>query len=164
MTKEQKRSLILASIIGTLFACYADDEKTKLHDELHRRIGKGVRKQVRLFGEDAVKVVAHNEGNKIWGEAVEHFKERGITIEASSCVLALWNLDEKPLSKHYGLSAGKLGTWAKPSTRSDAAQLEKAGNELARYIYNTVNTLYGIETVQKLSVLERIKKAKEEIG
>lgn len=126
-----------------------------------KRIGKGVSKQVKLHGTDAVKIVAHNEGNKIWGAAVDHFTEQQITIEASSCVLAIWNLDEKALSKHYGLGAGKLGKWAKPSRREDAAELEKASREVARYVFNAVNKLYGIEVEEKLSVLERIALAKD---
>ena len=161
MTSEQKRSLILASIIGTIFASYRDDERTKLHDELHRRIGKGIRKQVKLYSETAVKVVAHEEGKDVWRSAVDHFAEREITIEASSCILAIWNLDEKALSKHYGLGAGKIGRWAKPSKRSDAAELDKASREVAKYVFNAVNELYGIEVEEKMSVMERIRLSKE---
>ena len=161
MTTKQKRSLILASIIGTLFSCYEEDEKTKLHDELHARIGKGIRKQVRLYGEHRITQIAHDEGQTIWRRAVDHFAEREITIEASSCILAIWNLDEKALSKHYGLGAGKLGKWARPSKRSDAAILEKSSNEVARFVFYAVNELYGIEEEKKISVLERIRLAKE---
>ena len=161
MTAEQKRSLILASIIGILFGCYREEEKTKLHKELHTRIGKGIRKQVKLFGEPSVTKVAHDEGQTIWRSAVDHFAEKKIIIEASSCVLAMWNLDEKALSKHYGLGAGKLGKWAKPSRRKDAAELEKSGNEVAKFVFDAVNELYGIEEEKKMSVLERIQMMKE---
>lgn len=163
MTQKQKASLIYASIIGTLFATYDDEEKTRLHHKLHTRIGKGIRKHVKLFGEDAVRVVAHDHGNKIWGAAVDHFREKEITIEASSCILAMVHLDEKALSKHYGLSAGLLSRWAKPCKRSDARELEKAGNEVARYVFNAVSELYGIEVEKKMSVLERIKLAQETV-
>ena len=161
MTQKQKRTLILASIIGTLFACYDEDEKTNLHNELHSRIGKGIRKQAKLFGEAGVTQVAHKEGNAIWGSAVDHFRDEGISIEASSCVLAIVNLDEKALSKHYGLGAGKLGKWAKPSKRSDAAELEKSGNEVAKFVFDAVNELYSIQEQKKIIVLERIRMSKE---
>jgi len=161
MTIKQKRSLILASIIGTLFACYDDKEKTKLHDELHARIGKGIRKQVKLYGEKRITQIAHDEGQVIWKSAVDHFAKDKITIEASSCILAIWNLDEKALSKHYGLGAGKLGDWARPSKRSDAVALEKASNAVARYVFDAINKLYGIEVEKRISVLKRIQIAKE---
>lgn len=157
MTVKQKRSLILASIIGTLFSCYEEDEKTKLHNELHTRIGKGIRKQVKLFGEPSVTKVAHDEGQTIWRSAVDHFAEKKIIIEASSCVLAIWNLDEKALSKHYGLGAGVLSRWAKPSRRKDAYELESAGNEVARYIFKKINELYEIREADRTPVLERIR-------
>lgn len=161
MTPEQKRTLILASIIGTIFSNYEEDEKTKLHKEIHVRIGKGIRKQVKLHSKEEVVVVAHHEGNDIWRKAVDHFAERQVTIEASSCILSIVNLDEKALSKHYGLGAGALAKWAKPCRRSDALELEKAGNEVAKYIFDAVNELYGIEVEEKISVLERIRLAKE---
>lgn len=161
MRSNQKRSLILAGIIGTLFATYEENEKTQLHKELHTRIGKGVRKQVKLFGKKKITQVAHNDGNTIWGSAVDHFAEQKITIEASSCILSMVNLDEKALSKHYGLSAGKLGKWAKPSRREDASELDKASREVARFVFDEINKLYNIKEDKKISVLERIRLAKE---
>lgn len=161
MDVKQKRSLILASIIGTLLGCYEEEEKTKLHNELHARIGKNIRKKVKIFGEKLITKVAHDEGQMIWKKAVDHFAERKITIEASSCVLAIWNLDEKSLTKHYGLGAGKLGQWAKPSKRDDALELEKASNEVAKFVFNEVNKLYEIEVEEKMSVLERIAQARK---
>lgn len=162
MNTKQKRSLILASIIGTLFNCYDDDEKTKLHNELHSRIGKGIRKQVKLYGTKCITQVSHDEGQSIWKSAVDHFAEQKITIEASSCILSLVNLDEKSLSKHYGLSAGKLGQWAKPSRRNDRIELEKNSNAVAKFVFNAVNELYGIEEERKLSILERLNFMKKE--
>ncbi|MDM5264772.1 hypothetical protein PF327_11255 [Sulfurovum sp. XTW-4] len=160
MTPNQKKSLILASIIGTLFATYDKKEQTRLHKEIHVRIGKGIRKQVDIHSKEEVIFVAHVQGNGIWKQAVDHFAERKITIEASSTVLALVNLDEKALSKHYGLGAGILAKWAKPCRRSDALELEKAGNEVAKYVFNAVNELYDIEVEEKMSVLERIAQAR----
>ncbi len=162
MTPKQKRTLILGSIIGTLFACYDDDEKTRLHNELHSRIGKGVRCQVRAFSQETVINVAHEEGGKIWADTVDHFADKHITIEASSCILALWNLDEKALTKHYGMSAKLLGTWARPSRREDAAELEKQSNNVARFVFNAVNDLYGIEEKQKLSAMDKIALARKQ--
>lgn len=161
MDVKQKRTLILASIIGTLFGCYDDDEKTKLHKELHARIGKGIKSKVKVFGEKAITKVAHDEGQMIWKKAVDHFADGRITIEASSCILSIVNLDEKALAKHYGLGAGKLGKWAKPSRREDRVELEKASNEVAKFVFDAVNELYGIEVEKKMSVLERIAQSRK---
>lgn len=161
MTTKQKRTLVLAGIIGTLFACYDEDEKTRLHKELHQRIGVNTRKWVKKYGQEAVVQVVHDEGNVIWGNAVDHFAEQKITIEASSCVLALWNRDEKMLSKYFGLSAAKLGKWAKPSRRSDAADLDSNSRHVAKYVFDAVSELYGIEVVEDLSVMERISLARK---
>jgi len=161
MKNTQKRTLILASIIGTLFGNYDEDEKTKLHKELHARIGKGIRKTASKYTRKIVEEVAHNDGNMIWKKAVDHFKKDKITIEASSCILAIWNLDEKALTKYYGLGAGKLGKWAKPSTRHDAVELEQNGNKVARFIFNEVNTLYSIEVEKKLSFMERLELSRK---
>ena len=163
MTEKQKRTLILASIIGTLFSCYDDDEKTRLHLELHKRIGVGVRKWVKQYGEDTVTQVAHVDGAGIWKDAVDHFADKKITIEASACVLSLWNLDEKSLAKHFGLGAGKLGKWAKPSRREDRVELEKASREVAKYVYAKINDLYGIKEEKKMSVLEMIAAARKSV-
>ena len=164
MNANQKRTLMLAGIIGTLFACYDEDEKTRLHKELHARIGKGVRKMVKRYGKQAVIDVSHTQGNVVWGDAVDHFAERKITIEASACILELWAKDEKALAKHFGLSSGKLEKWQVPTTREDAVYLEGCSREVANYVWSKINALYGIEESKKMSVLERIaahKKMKE---
>ena len=160
MTPKQKRTAVLAGIIGTLFACYDDDEQTRLHKELHSRIGVGTRKMVKQFGESEVVQVIHTEGNAIWKDAVGHFAEQEITIEASSCVLALCSLDEKALFKQFGMSKAKLSKWASPSRRSDAVELEKSSMEVARYVFAKVSELYGLEVVRKVSVLEQIALAR----
>lgn len=160
MDIKQKRTLILASIIGTLLGCYDEREKTKLHKQLHARIGKGIRKKANQYSKKIVIDIAHDEGQVIWQKAVDHFKENEITIEASTCVLSIWNLDEKALTKHYGLGAGKLGEWAKPSKREDRVELEKASREVAKFVFNEVNKLYDIEVEEKMSVLERIEQAR----
>lgn len=160
MNPNQKRSLVLASIIGTLFACYDQDERTRLHEELHSRVSKGIRKQSKLFGSDVVTQVIHKTGEKIWRETVDHFTERKITIEASYTILSIVNMDEKALSKHYGLSAGKLGKWAKPTLRDDRLALEQTSKEVADHLYQKISKHYGIEVVQSESVLEKIAKAR----
>jgi hypothetical protein len=161
MNQNHKRTMILAGIIGMLFACYDEKEKTRLHKELHEGVGRGIRKQVKLYSIKEVMEVTHKDGNDIWGKAVDHFLEREITIEASACVLALWNLDEKALAKHFGLSRSKIGQWAKPSKRADRRELEIASREVAKYVWGAINALYGIEEEKKMSVLERIRLMKE---
>jgi DNA-binding transcriptional ArsR family regulator len=73
----------------------------------------------------------------------------------------MWAMDEKNLSKHYGLSKAKLEKWAKPTKRHDAVELERQSREVAEYVGSKVNELYSIEVEKKISVLERIKMAKE---
>lgn len=157
MTPKQKRTLVISSIIGTLFACYDEKEKTKLHKELHNRIGKGIRAKVKQYGAEIIVEIAHRDGNGIWKQAVDHFAAHEITIEASSCILALVNLDERALSRDYGLSRAKLGQWGKPSRREDRVELEKASNEVAKFVYASINTLYNIEVAPTVSILERIR-------
>lgn len=158
---KQKRTMIFAGIIGTLFSCYDENEKTRLHHELHGRIGKGFRTKVRKHGKAYVTKVGHDDAGAVWKEAVDHFAARKITIEASACVLSLWNLDEKMLEKHFGMNAIKIGKWARPSRREDRVELEKASREVARYVFNAANKLYGIEEEKKMGVLERLKMMKE---
>ncbi len=160
MTEKQKRSLSLALIIRTLFLTFEEDEKTRLHDELNARMSKALRKQVKLHSEEAVLVIAKKEAQDIWRKTVDHFAAKDVSIEAKSCVLAIWNLDENALSKHYGLSAGKIGKWAIPTRREDAAELDRSSRELAKYVFVAVNKLYGIEVEEKMSVMERIAQAR----
>lgn len=161
MTPKQKRTLLLSGIIGTLFACYEEKEKTRLHKELHRRIGIGIRKMVKKYGEPAVTCVMQHEGNDLWKDTVDYFDEEGITIEASTLVLALHHLDEKALTKGYGLGRGKVGTWGKPNYGRNTLIEEKASNKVAKYVWSKVNELYGIEVEKTVSVLERIAQAKK---
>jgi len=160
MNPKQKRTLILAGIIGTLFACYEESEKTALHRLLHKRIGVGTRRMVKRYGSAVVVQVVHEEGNAIWKDSVDHFSEQKITIEASACVLALLNIDDKALGKHFGLSRAKMGLWAKPTRRADAVELDKQSRAVAKYVELKINALYGIETEKKMSVMERIEMAR----
>lgn len=161
MNKNQKRSLVLASIIGTLFDTYEEENQTKLHKELHARVGKGIRKKASSYTKELVVEITHIDGKKIWDKAVDHFKKNGISIEASHCVLAICNLDEKALSKHYGLGKGVLEKWAKPCRREDAKELEQNSNEVAKFVFNEASEFYGIEIEKKMSVMERIEKARK---
>jgi len=160
LNNNQKRTLVLAGIIGTLFACYEEGEKTRLHKELHARIGTGVRKMVKKYSEEKVVQVVHMEGNAVWKDAVDHFAEEKITIEASSCVLSLWAKDEKALAKHFGMSKSKLGDWARPGTREDAVALEQASLAVATYVWEKISALYDIELEKQMSVMERIEMAR----
>ena len=161
MTCEQKRTLILAGIIGTLFACYDEDEKTRLHRELHARVGKGIRAMVKRYGEDPVNAVVSDDANALWGECVDHFAEQKITIEASTCVHAMVLLDEKALAKGYGLSHGKMSKWGKPCTHEDAVVIERASMDVARDVWKRINALYEIKEEKKMSVMERIELARK---
>lgn len=156
MNTNQKRTAVIASIIGTLLNCYEQKEQTALHRELHSRIGRGIRKQARKHSIAELMIVTYKDGSAIWEDAVGHFSEKEITIEASACVLSLWNMDEKRLTSDYGLSAKKIGEWAKPSKRENRRELELASREVAKYVWQAVNKLYGIEEEKKVSILERL--------
>jgi hypothetical protein len=161
MTNKQKRTLIIASIIGTLLACYREDEKTKLHRVLHLRIGTGTGKFVKQHGKDIVEKVAYSEGNSLWREVVDYFADKERTIEASACVLQLWNKDEKQLGKYFGLSRAKIGRWASPTKRKDAVELERNSRDVADMVFDKINKLYGIEVEKKMGLMERIALNKQ---
>ncbi len=161
MTTEQKKTLIIGSIIGTMLATYSKEERTRLHNTLHAGVGKGVRACVKRHSKAEVIQVSHVDGNDLWADAVDHFKREQITIEASSTILFLVDLDEKNLAKYYGLSRSKLSRWAKPCRREDAKVLEDNGRRVAKHVDSAINLLYGIEIEEKVSVMDRIKLMKE---
>lgn len=121
---------------------------------------RSIRKQVKIHGEELVKKILHGDGDKIFSESVEYFKKEEIRIEVSNVVLAMVNMDEKALSKHYGLSKGILGTWATPTRRSDARELEKNGGIVARYLHAKICEEYNIEVEKKESVMNKIRWAR----
>lgn len=152
----KRRSLIIATLIGTMLDSYDNEDKTKLHRELQVRIRKGIERYKKQHSKaNALALIMI--GDRVWKRAIDFFKEKEIYIEASNLVLRFWIEDEKNLSKYYGLGKGKIGEWAKPYKGENAYELEKATGAVVDYLMREINTELGIVTQEKISVLERIK-------
>ncbi len=136
----KRRSLIIATLIGTMLDSYDDADKTKLHKTLQVRIRKGMERYKKNNGKaEAMALVII--GDRVWKRAIDHFKVKEVYIEASNLVLRLWMEDEKTLAKDYGLGKGKLGEWAKPYNGEKAYELEKATGEVVDMIFDDLESI-----------------------
>lgn len=157
----KRRSLIIATLIGTMLDSYDKEDKTNLHKNLQVRIRKGIERYKKQHGRsEALALVMI--GDRVWKRAIDFFAEQEVYIEASNLVLRLWIEDEKTLAKDYGMAKGKVGEWAKPYKGDKAYELEKATGEVVDFLMKEINAELGIETTPRMSVLERIRKRSEE--
>lgn len=158
MTNNKSKTIILASVIGTLLDTYEANERTKLHEEIRGRIGRGMRSLSKgVDGMEAL-IKCIKDGHAVWENTIHYFAERNVTIEASALILSLWNMDDKQLGKLFNLNKGIVGKWAKPTRREDARELETTSREVGKYINTQINELYGIVVPEKKSILERLGK------
>lgn len=157
----KRRTLIIATLIGTMLDSYDKEDKTKLHRELQVRIRKGIERYKKKNG-SAEALALITIGDRVWKRAIDFFAEKDVYIEASNLVLRLWIEDEKTLAKDYGLGKGKVGEWAKPYKGEKAYELEKATGVVVEFLIKEINSELGIEVAPKISVLERIRQKKED--
>lgn len=151
MTPNNKRAIVAATISGALLRAYSKEERTRTHEDLLIRVGKGIHNEVKKYGkvaEDAITV-----GNNIWIEAMDKFKH--VHIEASYFIIELSLKDNKILSKRYGLSDGIIAKWAKASRHKDARQIEINTRDVCAFIFSRLNEEFGIHE-EKVSLFERL--------
>lgn len=154
MTSREKKSLVLAGIIGSLMGTYDDNEKTKLHKKIQLKIRKSINLSHKKYRQESINTVML--GDKIWKKTVDHFAGKETTIEASNLVVRLVIKDEN-LAK-YGFSRKTLEKWAKPCYRADAKELELATAEVVKFIISECNTVFGIEEVKVMPLGDRLAK------
>jgi len=162
MRVEQKKTIIIARVIGSLLHSYEDKEKTAIHKKIEARVQKGFNGQIKKHRVDKVKV-AVDIGKELWFATIDHFSKEAYTIEASNMILRLLERDTKALGKQYGLNKGIMGKWAKPMKKSDAAEIEARTKEIVEYLMNLINERLGIVEEKKIGLMERIKASKETI-
>ena len=153
--------MILASVVNTLLRCYTNDERTKSHLILLKRVGVNIRKEIKKYGSESVKTILE-DGDYIWKKTVDKFADEKIAIEASACILSVVGKDEKNLCKTYGLCKGILGKWAKPSKADNAYELEKNARLVADFVYEVTSEKYEIEVEKKETFGERLKRIRNE--
>lgn len=152
MTAKQKRLIVLANLIGSILRTYQKKETTRALEELRLRLRKGMTKQFKKYGKEALDAI--DVGDDIWTAAIEEFKLT--SIEASTFVLEMSFIDEKGLSKHFGLGKGKLAEWAKVNRKiENPEEMEANSRKVAKFIKAELNKIFGIEE-KELSFKERL--------
>ena len=162
MTNQNKKTVILARVISSMFNSYKDDEKTRVHKEIQVKIQRGYAKSLKKYGVIDVKETIEL-GKQVWYDTIDNFQgEENITIEASSLILNLVAEDEKALGKNYSLNKGILERWATSTRREDALEIEESTRVITSYLINLINFALGIESKKKPSVLAAIRWSKQE--
>jgi len=157
MTEKNRRTLIFASICGTMLATYSKQEKSRLHQELELRVAKGIRKIVKK--EQTVGFATISLADRLWKELVDKFAKENLTIDASVFILELASKDEKNLAKQFGMGTGILGRWSTLQDRQDALKLEQDTRTVVNYLLQITNKALEIEE-KNLSFAERLAQAK----
>lgn len=162
-----KKTIILASIIHTLFQCYTDDEKTKLHKNLEVKISKGFKKMIKIYNRKSVMDLIGLDGiaNRIWKELITEFDNGHISIEASSLILYIHNKDAHNLQKFFILSSKNIGEWAKPIRReeNESRELDNNSVKVANLLVKKVNKYCNIndnEDIEMYSTRDNIRRRK----
>jgi len=167
MNPKQKRTLLTITVINSFFEAFEDEERTKTHKLLQARIGKGLRKTYKQFGEEEVRKILVEEYPKLWSEILEHFGEELLTVDATLAVNTLIDLEEgssKEIVKKYGMNPKMLENWSAPTMKhKDVLTIEGNTRDVAKYIYKEITLHCGLEELQKESVLERIARHKKGI-
>ena len=159
MNNQQIKTVVLGRIIQSMFMSYTPTEKTKLHKQIEIRLAKGLKRQNKKHGSEAIRE-AVILGKKVWFAAIDHYDGEELKIEASNMVLRILDKDEKNLSKIYGLNKGIVGKWANPLRRPDAAEIEANTGKIVDYLMKDLNSKLGITEEKKPSVLDAIRWAK----
>ena len=93
-----EKSIIAASLIGTIFNEYEAGELNSSSELVKKRIGKYMRKRARTNKKILIESILKTD--KAWQEAINHFKKANIRVEAKSTIRAIYNYFEDVLSKY----------------------------------------------------------------
>ena len=91
----------------------------------------------------------------VWREALHHFEERKLTIDAVSTIVNLYNLYEQPLSKFANLHSKQIEAYSYNPHAS--LEIEQQSNEVSDYILDKLSDFTGIKR-RALNLLKRIEK------
>ena len=100
MNKIQK-SISGASLIGAIFSNYKAGELNSAGELVRKRAAKYMRKRERTNHKQYFLAVMATD--KAWKDAVNHFADKNMRIEAKSTVRAIFNYFEDELSKYANI-------------------------------------------------------------
>ena len=161
MTTKLQNAIIISSIIGTIMSEYDPrnpKENTKSINIIKARIKKFMFSRSRKNPTDFAKSVMF--ANVVWREAVEHFAQKKMTIEAVSTILGLYNLYEEELSKFANLNQKQMENFSMNQSDTTILAYEKNSCEVSNYIIDALAPFTRKER-RKLNLLEKIKQNKE---
>jgi len=97
-----EKSIIAASLIGTIFSQYEAGELNRAGEEVKKRIGKYMRKRAKSNRNEFGNAILNTD--KAWQDAINHFVNDNVRIEAKSTIRAVYNYFSNELTKYANVS------------------------------------------------------------
>jgi hypothetical protein len=171
---EVKRAIILVSIIGTILAEYKESEITpaigELRDVCQRFMEKQSGVETVLFTDSRKKrvmkdVVTNKKrhaqflesvgiGDRVWQGAVDRYASQGVTIDAVSMIMALYDFAPDVLHKHARISRERMEAYANSGTDGDETY-KREGAVIGGYITELLAHEMGMKINGRLRALKQ---------
>lgn len=171
---ERQQSIILTSIIGTILAEYkGDKENTPAIKELKRVCNRFMTAQsgviIRPFlGTKVVDKQKHINflnsikiGDAIWRKAVTRYASQGITIDAVSVIVSIWEFRPEVLAKHVHISKRRIDDYINESKFVDS-NYKTNGAVIGGYLIELLSEEMGSKINGRLRALK--SKVQRELG
>jgi glycyl-tRNA synthetase beta subunit len=153
-TTPLQNAIIISSIIGSIMSNYdpalAADRKKPIN-EIRRRIKKFMFTRSRSSVKEFYKAIA--VANAVLKNAVNHFADKNIQIDAVSTVIRLYDLYADAMSRYANIHEKQMERYANGAYSGD---IELTSYEVSDYIIDQLSEVTGVKR-QKLNLLQRVK-------
>lgn len=145
---------MLGSIIGSIMANYNPEkakERLKPIQVIKARLKKFMYQRSRTNPKDFA--IATANAHIAWSNAVKHFANRNMSIEAISTVIRLYNFYDEPLSKYANINEKQMEAFANGLSDATTIVYEHNSYDVADFILKELEVFTGIAPVSKLDLI-----------
>lgn len=156
MTELQK-AIIISSMIGSILANYDPRKKAERGKGLvilRKRLKKMMMQRSKSNRKEFIEAI--QVGDKVWRDAVNHFSDKNISIEAVSITIRLYHLYSTQLQRFANIGDRQIDAFAMGGNGTEGH--EKNSFIVADYILKALAPFTGEHLENKLSLRKTIIK------
>ena len=150
-TTPLQNAIIISSIIGSIMSHYdpalAADRKKPIN-EIRRRIKKFMFSRSRSSAKEFHEAIA--VANAAWENAVNHFADKNIKIDAVSTVIRLYDLYADAMSRYANIHEKQMERYANGAY---SGEIELTSYEVSDYILDQLSEVTGVKR-RRLNLLK----------
>ena len=146
-----QQAIAVGSMIGSILSEYKGKDNTGPVQELKRVIKRMMFRRSRTNAKEFRQAISI--ADVVWRDAVNHFADKGISIEAISTVVALHNLYAEPLAKFADITQNRIDAYAITST-GEHVEHEQNSYMVSDYIIDRLAEYTGVVR-RDLSAMKR---------